>query len=180
MVENMRYGLIPKGPARRAVVFGGSNVHIFKPEVGRRRRGRRAGRQGAHRLQDRPGMVAQDRLGRLEPVQPPRLQDQVDEGTSRQHQVPRCDDLHAALRHPVPGVPESPEIMNIIVPDMLQNALTETMTVEEAADDAASKIEELMGGGCSLVRNAGLGRLRDGAGRFAFSRRKGRATCDHR
>ena len=27
----MRYGLIPKGPARRAVVFGGSNVHIFKP-----------------------------------------------------------------------------------------------------------------------------------------------------
>ena len=25
----MAYGLIPEGPARRAVVFGGSNVHIF-------------------------------------------------------------------------------------------------------------------------------------------------------
>ena len=29
--------------------------------------------------------------------------------------------------------------MNIIVPDMLQNALTETMTVDEAADDAAAE-----------------------------------------
>ena len=36
--------------------------------------------------------------------------------------------------------------MNIIVPDMLQNALTETMTVDEAADDAAQKIEQLMSG----------------------------------
>ena len=28
----MRYGLIPEGPARRAVVFGGSNIHIVKAE----------------------------------------------------------------------------------------------------------------------------------------------------
>ncbi len=33
VVENMRYGLIPKGPARRAVVFGGWNLHMFKPDV---------------------------------------------------------------------------------------------------------------------------------------------------
>jgi multiple sugar transport system substrate-binding protein len=36
--------------------------------------------------------------------------------------------------------------MNIIVPEMLQNALTETMSVEEAANDAASKIDELRNG----------------------------------
>ena len=36
--------------------------------------------------------------------------------------------------------------MNIIVPDMLQNALTGKMTVDEAADDAAEKVEELLGG----------------------------------
>ena len=36
--------------------------------------------------------------------------------------------------------------MNIIVPDMLQNALTGTMTVDEAADDAAAKVQELVGG----------------------------------
>ena len=29
----MRYGLIPTGPdGKRAVVFGGSNIHILKPE----------------------------------------------------------------------------------------------------------------------------------------------------
>jgi len=32
VVANMRYGLIPEGPARRAVVFGGSNIHALKPE----------------------------------------------------------------------------------------------------------------------------------------------------
>ena len=40
---------------------------------------------------------------------------------------------------PFPVIPESTEIMNIIVPDMLQNALTGKMTVEEAADDAAEQ-----------------------------------------
>ena len=29
----MSYGLIPEGPARRAVVFGGSNAHIFSDEA---------------------------------------------------------------------------------------------------------------------------------------------------
>ena len=47
---------------------------------------------------------------------------------------------------PFPVLPEAPEIMNIIVPDMLQNALTGAMTVEEAANDAAAKVEELVGG----------------------------------
>ena len=31
VVDNMGYGLIPRGPVRRAVVFGGSNIHIFNP-----------------------------------------------------------------------------------------------------------------------------------------------------
>ncbi len=44
VVANMRYGLIPKGPDRRAVVFGGSNVHVFKRR-GRRRRARSRGRR---------------------------------------------------------------------------------------------------------------------------------------
>jgi len=34
--------------------------------------------------------------------------------------------------------------MNIVVPEMLQNALTETMSVKEAADDAAAKINALI------------------------------------
>jgi multiple sugar transport system substrate-binding protein len=37
--------------------------------------------------------------------------------------------------------------MNIIVPDMMQNALTGAMTVDQAAEDAAQKVKDLMGGG---------------------------------
>ncbi len=47
---------------------------------------------------------------------------------------------------PFPVVPESTEIMNIIVPEMLQNALTETMSVEDAANDAAERINALVQG----------------------------------
>ena len=48
---------------------------------------------------------------------------------------------------PFPALPETPEIMNVIVPDMLQNALTGAMTVDQAADDAANKVDEIMSGG---------------------------------
>ena len=47
---------------------------------------------------------------------------------------------------PFPVIPEAPEIMNIIVPDMLRNALTGKMTVDEAAGDAAKKVKDLLGG----------------------------------
>jgi multiple sugar transport system substrate-binding protein len=45
---------------------------------------------------------------------------------------------------PFPVIPESTTIMNNIVPEMLQNALTAKMTVKEAADDAAEKIKSLI------------------------------------
>ena len=48
---------------------------------------------------------------------------------------------------PFPALPQAPEIMNIIVPDMLQNALTGAMTVDQAADDAAKKVKDLTDGG---------------------------------
>jgi multiple sugar transport system substrate-binding protein len=47
---------------------------------------------------------------------------------------------------PFPVIPEAPEIMNIIIPDMLQNALTGAMTVDQAAEDAAQKVKDLVGG----------------------------------
>jgi multiple sugar transport system substrate-binding protein len=48
---------------------------------------------------------------------------------------------------PFPVLPQSTQIMNIIVPDMMQNVLTQKMSVDEAANDAANKINSLMGGG---------------------------------
>jgi multiple sugar transport system substrate-binding protein len=48
---------------------------------------------------------------------------------------------------PFPVIPQANQIMNEIVPNMIQNALTETMSVQEAADNAAQEIETLLGGG---------------------------------
>ena len=48
---------------------------------------------------------------------------------------------------PFPVIPEAPEIMNIIVPDMMQNALTGAMTVDQAVEDAAQKIQGVVSGG---------------------------------
>jgi multiple sugar transport system substrate-binding protein len=45
---------------------------------------------------------------------------------------------------PFPVIPESTTIMNNIVPEMIQNALTTKMTVKQAADDAADKIKALI------------------------------------
>ena len=45
---------------------------------------------------------------------------------------------------PFPVVPESTEIMNVIVPEMMQNALTQKMSVADAADHAAERVEEVM------------------------------------
>ena len=45
---------------------------------------------------------------------------------------------------PFPVIPESTQIMNFIVPEMLQNALTQKMTVKQAADDAAEKVKKII------------------------------------
>jgi multiple sugar transport system substrate-binding protein len=46
---------------------------------------------------------------------------------------------------PFPVLPQSAEIMNIVMPNMMQAALTKKMTVAEATDDAAKKIKDLLG-----------------------------------
>jgi multiple sugar transport system substrate-binding protein len=47
---------------------------------------------------------------------------------------------------PFPVIPQSTQVMNIIVPDMMQNVLTGKMSVADAANDAANKINDLMSG----------------------------------
>ena len=44
---------------------------------------------------------------------------------------------------PFPVIPQAPEIMNIIVPDMMQNVLTGAMSIDDAAEDAAAKVNDL-------------------------------------
>ena len=97
-------------------------------------------------------MVAQARLGQLQPRQPRGFLTKWMK--ERLETIKFLDVTTSMLPYgiPFPALPQSPEIMNIIVPDMLQNALTGAMTVDDAADDAAKKVKDLMGGRRTLVR----------------------------
>ena len=143
VVANMRYGLAPKGPARRAIVFGGSNVHMFKPDVVGGAYDRDAARaiiafstgpEWSTKLAwngSNPGHLAGFRTSWMK---------------QRLAEIKFLDVTTSMLPSgiPFPVIPESAEIMNIIVPDMLQTVLTRKLTVQAAADDAARKVKALL------------------------------------
>ena len=146
VVANMRYGLIPEGADRRAVVFGGSNIHTVKPEYV----------DGDYDEMAVKALVCMwtspewstklawvsSNPGNLGGFRTEWMKERLDT-------IKFLDVTTSMLPNgiPFPVLPEAPEIMNIIVPDMMQNVLTGTMTVEEAANDAAAKVEALVGGG---------------------------------
>lgn len=145
VVANMRYGLIPEGPARRAVVFGGSNIHVVKSQYV----------EGGLDEQAAKALIcfwtSPEWSTKLAWVgsNPGNLKGFRTEWMKERLDTIRFLDVTTSMLPsgiPFPVIPEAPEIMNIIVPDMLQNALTGKMTVDAAAEDAAQKIEDLMNG----------------------------------
>ena len=145
VVANMRYGLIPEGDARRAVVFGGSNIHAVKPEYV-------DGGYDEHAVKALVCMWTSPEWstklawvssnpGHLGGFRTEWMKERLDT-------IKFLDVTTSMLPNgiPFPVLPEAPEIMNIIVPDMMQNTLTGAMTVDQAADDAAAKVQELVGG----------------------------------
>ena len=147
VVKNMRYGLIPTGPdGKRAVVFGGSNIHIVKNQYVDGGLDEKAAKaficfwtspEWSTKLAwtgsnpgNLKGFTTKWMKERLDTIK------YLDVTTSM---------LPSGI--PFPVVPQASEIMNIIVPDMMQNALTGKMSVSDAADDAAKKVKDLMGGG---------------------------------
>ena len=146
VVDNMRYGLIPKGDERRAVVFGGSNIHVFDEEFVD---GGEVDMEAAKALIC--FMTGPEWSTKINWVvsNPGNLRGfQTEWNKERLDSIKFLDVATAMLPYgvPFPVIPESPEIMNIIVPEMIQNALTEKMTVDEAAEDAARKVEDLRSG----------------------------------
>jgi multiple sugar transport system substrate-binding protein len=144
VVANMRYGLIPTGPdGRRAVVFGGSNIHVVKPEYVE---------GGGYDEQAVKALICMwtspewstklawtgSNPGHLGGFKTEWMKERLDT-------IKFLDVTTSMLPNgiPFPVLPYAPEIMNIIVPDMMQNVLTGAMSVDEAADDAAAKVEEL-------------------------------------
>ena len=148
VLENMRYGLIPTGPeGKRAVVFGGSNIHIVKSEYVDGGKVDEPAAKALICMWTSPEWSlklawAGSNPGNLGGFKTEWMKERLDT-------IKFLDVTTSMLANgiPFPALPEAPEIMNIIVPDMLQNALTGAMTVDQAAEDAAKKVEALKGGG---------------------------------
>ncbi len=128
-------------------MFGGSNMHILKPEYVD---GRRVDQPAAKALVcfwtspewSLKMAYAGSNPGNLNGFKTKWMKERLEN-------IRFLDVTTSMLPYgiPFPTIPEAPEIMNIIVPDMLQNALTGTMTVDQAAEDAARKVKNVMSGG---------------------------------
>lgn len=143
VVDNMAYGLIPEGPVRRSVVFGGSNAHIFTDKA----HGGTVNADGAKALVAALTSPEWSLKNNWTDSNPANLRGFETEWMKQRLADIRFLEVTTSMLPygvPFPVVPESTEIMNIIVPEMLQNALTETMSVQEAADDAAARINDLI------------------------------------
>ncbi|WP_423066249.1 ABC transporter substrate-binding protein [Devosia sp. CN2-171] len=148
VLENMRYGLIPTGPdGKRAVVFGGSNIHIVKSEFVDGGKVDEPAAKALICMWTSPEWSlklawAGSNPGNLGGFKTEWMKQRLDS-------IKFLDITTSMLTNgiPFPALPEAPEIMNIIIPDMMQNALTGTMTVDQAAEDAANKVRTLHGGG---------------------------------
>lgn len=145
VVENMRYGLIPEGPARRAVVFGGSNMHFINNEYVDGGFDADAARAFAC-FWNSPEWSTKlawtgSNPGNLKGFTTKWMKERLDT-------IKYLDVTTSMLPNgiPFPVIPEAAEITNIIIPDMLQNALTGKMTVDQAAEDAAKKVQDLRSG----------------------------------
>ena len=147
VLENMRYGLIPTGPdGKRAVVFGGSNIHIVKSEYVEGGQVDEPAAKALICMYTSPEWSlklawAASNPGHLGGFKTQWMKERLDS-------IKFLDVTTSMLPNgiPFPALPEAPEIMNIIIPDMMQNALTGAMTVDEATADAAQKVRELRGG----------------------------------
>ncbi|MBV9812681.1 MAG: sugar ABC transporter substrate-binding protein [Acetobacteraceae bacterium] len=143
VVENMRYGLIPKGTVRRAVCFGGWNFHIFDPSI-----------VGGGLDLDAAMALATFMTGPEWSVKLAWTGSNPGNrrGFRTKWMKQRLEEIKflnvttsmLAGGVPFPAIPEAGEIENIIVPDMMQNALTKRMTVSKACDEAASKVRDLL------------------------------------
>jgi multiple sugar transport system substrate-binding protein len=145
VVANMAYGLMPSGPVRRAVVFGGSNIHIFNDQYTGHAVDRKAADAfiafccGPEWSVKNSGNWTGSNPGNLQGFKTDGMKQRLDS-------IKFLDVTTSMLPYgiPFPVIPESTEIMNNIVPNMVQNALTAKMSVKDAANDAAEQIKALI------------------------------------
>jgi len=146
VVADMRYGLMPKGKARRAVVFGGSNVHVLNDQFVD---GGKVDLMAAKAfIAFLTGPEWSTKLA-WDSSNPSNLRGFKSEWMKqRLEQIKFLNVTTSMLPYgiPFPVIPESTQVMNIIVPNMIQNVLTGKMSVADAADDAAKQVNDLISG----------------------------------
>jgi len=145
VVADMRYGQMPMGKARRAVVFGGSNVHVFKPDVVDS--GKVDTMAAKAFIAFLTGPEWSTKLS-WDSSNPSNLRGFKSVWMKqRLAQIKFLDVTTSMLPYgiPFPVVPESAEIMNIVVPEMMQNVLTQKMSVADASAAAAKRVKDLIG-----------------------------------
>jgi len=143
VVDSMAYGLIPAGPVRRAVVFGGSNAHMFTDTA----HGGTVNPDGAKAVMAALTCPEWSLKNNWTDSNPANLRGFETEWMKQRLSETKFLEVTTSMLPygiPFPVVPESTEIMNIIIPEMIQNALTESMSVKDAADDAAQRINDLL------------------------------------
>src|SRR5258708_1458169 len=143
--SNMAHGYSPAGPVRRAVVFGGSNIHIFNDQNA----GHKVDRKAADAFiafTCGPEWSVKA-FGNWTGSNPGNLQGFKTDGMKqRLEQIKFLEVTSSMLPYgvPFPVIPEATEMMNNTVPNMIHNALTAKITVKQAADHAAEKIKTLI------------------------------------
>ena len=143
-VDTMAYGLMPEGPTRRAVVFGGSNMHIFNEKAAGRPVDAKA---TSAFMAFSTGPEWSTKAWAWFASNPGHLDGFKTEWMKERLETIKFLEYTTSMLPygiPFPAIPEQATIMNNIVPEMLQNALTKKMTVKQAADDAADKIKKLI------------------------------------
>jgi multiple sugar transport system substrate-binding protein len=138
VAEKLGYTLMPMGPVRRAVVFGGSNIVIFK---------------SAKDL-DAAKAIVKDRTspqwslyhqwetsnpGNLDAFALPAQQQRL---TENKFLNVTTDNLQYGISFP--AVPEANDIMNLLVPQMMQDVMTKSKTPQQAGQDAAKKANDMI------------------------------------
>ncbi len=138
VADQMNYVLMPKGPVRRAIVFGGSNIAIFKSakdvDAAKAIVKARTQPDWALRLNwesSNPG----HRDGFTLPEEKQREAETKFLG-------PTIEMLQYGISFPT--VPEASDIMNLLVPQMMQEVMTKAKTPQQAGQDAAKKVNDLI------------------------------------
>lgn len=138
VAEKMNYVLMPKGPVRRAVAFGGWSMFISKTA----------------KDMDAVKAVVKNRTSPYWSIRliwtgsNPGNRDAfaLPEEQQRLNDIKFLNVTTEMLQYGIsfPAIPEGADIMNLMVPQMIQDVLTKAKTPEQSAKDTAQKINDLI------------------------------------